>query len=71
MHLQAMLRVLPPQDTLTMAVRLQWNAEVENDGPQAHYLALVKSSTNLRESDSEYRESVLLGVDCFNGEKAS
>lgn len=71
MHLQAMLRVLPPQDSLTMAVRLQWNAEGENNGQQAHYLALVKSSTNLHETCSEHCESVLLGVDCFPGERAS
>uniref|UniRef100_A0A158R5G5 protein-serine/threonine phosphatase n=1 Tax=Syphacia muris TaxID=451379 RepID=A0A158R5G5_9BILA len=72
MHLQAMLRVLLPQDTLTMAVRLQWNSEAENDSCSAHYLVIVKScSTPNEPRGCKHFESILLGLDCFPGERAS
>lgn len=70
-HLQAMLRILSPQDTLTMAVRLQGNGDSENGSSHARYLAVVTSTSRLASCESETRESVLLGLDCFPGDKAT
>lgn len=53
-HLQSMLRVLRPQDTLSMAVRLQSSVD-----DHARYLAVVSTT-----DPSEHRESALIGFDC-------
>ncbi|KAI6176691.1 Dual specificity phosphatase, catalytic domain protein [Aphelenchoides bicaudatus] len=58
-HLQNMLRLLRPQDTLAMAVRLQ------NKNPHhARYLALVNCTEKVR-------ESALIGFDCLGDEHIS
>uniref|UniRef100_F1KYR1 protein-serine/threonine phosphatase n=1 Tax=Ascaris suum TaxID=6253 RepID=F1KYR1_ASCSU len=71
-HLQAMLRMLPPEDTLTMAVRLQPNSDQDCLQDHARYLAVVASSSRQDIDDSrDARECVLLGLDCLPGDKAT
>ncbi|VDM43161.1 unnamed protein product [Toxocara canis] len=71
-HLQAMLHVLPPQDTLTMAVRLQPSGDQDCSLDHARYLAVVASSSRPDIDDSrDVRECVLLGLDCLPGDKAT
>uniref|UniRef100_A0A915AIZ2 protein-serine/threonine phosphatase n=1 Tax=Parascaris univalens TaxID=6257 RepID=A0A915AIZ2_PARUN len=71
-HLQAMLRMLPPEDTLTMAVRLQPNSDQDCSQDHARYLAVVASSSRQDIDDSrDARECVLLGLDCLPGDKAT
>ncbi|BFZ05366.1 hypothetical protein BsWGS_08404 [Bradybaena similaris] len=59
-HLQAMLHLLRPEDTITIAVRLE---DISN---YQRYMALV--STKGRQ-DTE--EAVILGIDCGNSQQAS
>ncbi|MFH4973425.1 hypothetical protein AB6A40_000134 [Gnathostoma spinigerum] len=61
-HLQSMLRILRPQDTITMAVRLESNPDFAGCSEHARYLAVVMST----ESDNK-GEVILLGFDCFHG----
>ncbi|KAI6235754.1 Dual specificity phosphatase, catalytic domain protein [Aphelenchoides besseyi] len=58
-HLQNMLRFLRPEDTLSMAVRLQ-----SNSSDHARYLAVVTSY-------DKCRESALIGFDCTSDEQTS
>lgn len=55
LHLQKMLSLLRPQDTLTMAVRLQRQNKHPN---HARYLAIVTCTERVK-------ESALIGFDCF------
>lgn len=65
-HLQAMLNILPPQDTLTMAVRLQpITGEAVCATNHARYLAVVASTCHPENSFQNVREVVLLGLDCL------
>uniref|UniRef100_A0A914S1S3 Slingshot N-terminal domain-containing protein n=1 Tax=Parascaris equorum TaxID=6256 RepID=A0A914S1S3_PAREQ len=67
-----MLRMLPPEDTLTMAVRLQPNSDQDCSQDHARYLAVVASSSRQDIDDSrDARECVLLGLDCLPGDKAT
>lgn len=65
-HLQAMLNILPPQDTLTMAVRLQpITGEAVCATNHARYLAVVASTCHPENNFQNVREVVLLGLDCL------
>lgn len=71
-HLQAMLNILPPQDNLTMAVRLQ-SAAVEDTSSinHARYLAVVSSARHREINFQNTREVVLLGLDCLPNSKVA
>uniref|UniRef100_A0A183E2H0 protein-serine/threonine phosphatase n=1 Tax=Gongylonema pulchrum TaxID=637853 RepID=A0A183E2H0_9BILA len=68
-HLQAMLNILPPQDTLTMAVRLQ--SEALTTINHARYLAIVASTHQPLNNLQNVREVVLLGIDCLPSNKVT
>lgn len=71
-HLQAMLNILPPQDTLTMAVRLQPIAgETNSSNSHARYLAVVASTHHHESNLQNVREVVLLGLDCLPNNKVT
>ncbi|VDN06696.1 unnamed protein product [Thelazia callipaeda] len=69
-HLQAMLNILPPQDTLTMAVRLQPHSnEPVGSVNHARYLAVVASTHHCKDFMQNFREVVLLGINCLPANK--
>uniref|UniRef100_A0A0R3RJ89 protein-serine/threonine phosphatase n=1 Tax=Elaeophora elaphi TaxID=1147741 RepID=A0A0R3RJ89_9BILA len=71
-HLQAMLNTLPPQDNLTMAVRLQpATAETASSMNHARYLAVVSSTRHREINFPNVREVVLLGLDCLPNNKVA
>ncbi|CAG9536347.1 unnamed protein product [Cercopithifilaria johnstoni] len=71
-HLQAMLNILPPQDNLTMAVRLQQAAtEAASSINHARYLAVVSSKCYREINFQNAREVVLLGLDCLPNNKVA
>lgn len=67
-----MLNILPPQDNLTMAVRLQ-PAKIETTSSinHARYLAVVSSVRHREINLRNAREVVLLGLDCLPNNKVA
>ncbi|MCP9258898.1 Protein phosphatase Slingshot-like protein 1 [Dirofilaria immitis] len=71
-HLQAMLNILPPQDNLTMAVRLQpATVEAISSINHARYLAVVSSTRHREVNFQNVREVILLGLDCLPNNKVA